>query len=125
TVETVLLMPFALGRLVLLGGRGTLEFGNNGVGHTLLLMAAGLLTAVPLVLFGAAATRLSLVTMGLLQYLAPILQFLIGVLWYSEAMSAGRWAGFTLVWLALVLFTHESIRHRRRQLAYAASASAC
>ena len=121
TVETTLLVPFAAAWLVLLASRGTLEFGANGPGHTLLLMGAGLLTAVPLVLFGAAATRLSLVSLGLLQYLAPILQFLIGVLWYSEEMSTGRWAGFALVWVALLLFTHESIRHRRRQLSLAAA----
>jgi chloramphenicol-sensitive protein RarD len=57
-----------------------------------------------------------MVTLGLLQYLAPILQFLLGVLWFHEAMSTGRWIGFALVWVALAIFTVESVRHRRRQL---------
>ena len=63
-------------------------------------------------------------TLGLLQYLAPILQFLLGVLWFGEEMPAARWAGFVLVWVALVMFTAETLRHRRRQLALTAEASA-
>ncbi len=57
-----------------------------------------------------------LVTLGLLQYLAPVLQFALGVLWFHEAMPAGRWIGFVLVWVALAIFTVESLRHRRRTL---------
>ncbi len=65
-----------------------------------------------------------LVTLGLLQYLAPILQFALGVLYFHESMPAGRWIGFGLVWVALVLFTAESVRHRRTTLRLAAEASA-
>ena len=79
-------------------------------------MTTGIVTAVPLICFGAAATRVSMVTLGLLQYLAPILQFGLGVFWFHEDMPAGRWAGFVLVWIALVLFTVEAVNHRRRQL---------
>ena len=123
-LETGLLAPFAIAFVLVLANRGDSTFGNEGWVHLALLVGAGLVTAVPLVLFGAAATRLSMVSLGLLQYLAPILQFLIGVLVFREEMPAGRWIGFALVWLALVLLTAESIRYRRRQLVMAANASA-
>ena len=71
---------------------------------------------MPLVCFGAAATRVSMVSLGLLQYLAPILQFALGVLYFHEDMPAGRWVGFVLVWVALAIFTVEAISHRRSQL---------
>jgi len=66
--------------------------------------------------FGAAATRVSMVTLGLLQYLAPIIQFALGVLYFHEDMPVGRWVGFVLVWIALAIFTVEAVNHRRRQL---------
>ena len=75
-------------------------------------MTTGIVTAVPLVCFGGAAIRVSMVTLGLLQYLAPILQFALGVLYFHEDMPAGRWIGFALVWVALVVFTVEPLRHR-------------
>ncbi|WP_170970186.1 EamA family transporter RarD [Nocardioides jishulii] len=124
TVETTLVAPFALAYAVWLASTGEATFGHEGAGHMALLVVAGVLTAIPLVLFGAAATRMSLVSLGLLQYLAPILQFSIGVLVFREDMPAARWAGFVLVWVALMLFTAESINHRRRQLALVADASA-
>ena len=74
------------------------------------------MTAIPLMLFGAAAIRVPLVALGLLQYLAPIIQFALGVLLFHEDMPAGRWIGFGLVWVALVIFTVETINHRRQQL---------
>ena len=80
-------------------------------------MSAGLVTAVPLLCFAGAAIRVPLVTLGLLQYLTPTLQFLLGVLYFGEDMPAGRWVGFGLVWLALVIFTVESLRHRRTSTA--------
>ena len=73
-----------------------------------------MVTAVPLLLFAAAARRVPLSTLGLLQYLAPVLQFLLGVLLYDEPMPASRLAGFALVWAALALLTFDSLRHRRR-----------
>lgn len=123
-IETTMLAPFAalyLGFLVATGASG---FAQHGVGHALLLASSGIVTSVPLVLFGAAATRVSMVSLGLLQYLAPILQFALGVVWFGEEMPPGRWAGFVLVWVALVIFTFESLHNRRRQLALAAEASA-
>jgi chloramphenicol-sensitive protein RarD len=71
-------------------------------------------TAVPLMLFGAAAIRIPLTTLGLIQYLAPVIQFLIGVLVYSEPMPVSRLAGFALVWLALIVFTWDAVRTARR-----------
>jgi chloramphenicol-sensitive protein RarD len=80
----------------------------------LLLMSAGIVTALPLLLFGAAARRLPLSVIGMLQYLAPVLQFLVGLLVFGEHMPAARWAGFALVWVALVLLTIDGIRQSRR-----------
>ena len=89
------------------------------------MTTTGIVTAVPLICFGGAAIRVSMVTLGLLQYLAPILQFGLGVLWFHEDMPAGRWVGFVLVWIALIIFTVEAVtHHRRRQLALAVAASA-
>jgi len=124
TLETLLVAPLALCYLAWLVAHNQSTFGTEGTGHALLLMSAGLVTAVPLLCFGAAAIRVPMVTLGLLQYLAPILQFLLGVLWFQEDMSTGRWIGFALVWVALAIFTFESIRHRRRQLRVAAEAVA-
>ena len=89
-----LLTPVAIGYLIFLQMTGALTFGHLGWTHSLLLIATGLVTVVPLLFFAAAATRLPLSTLGLLQYVAPTLQFLLGVLYFGEAMSAGRWIGF-------------------------------
>jgi len=111
-VETAVATPFALGYLLWLGSSGT--FTGNGAGHVLLLMSAGIVTALPLLLFGAAARRLPLSVVGMLQYLAPALQFLVGLLVFGEHMPPTRWAGFVLVWVALVLLTVDGIRQTRR-----------
>ena len=124
TLETLLVAPLALCYLAWLVAHNQSTFGTEGTGHALLLMSAGLVTALPLLCFGAAAIRVPMVTLGLLQYLAPILQFLLGVLWFQEDMSTGRWIGFALVWVALAIFTFESVRNRRRQLRVAAEAVA-
>jgi chloramphenicol-sensitive protein RarD len=124
TFETAVIGPFALVYVLWLGASGSSSFGHHGVGHTLLFLSTGIVTAVPLICFGAAAVRVPMVTLGLLQYLAPILQFALGVFWYGEDMPAGRWAGFVLVWIALVLFTVEAVNHRRRQLRLTVEATA-
>jgi chloramphenicol-sensitive protein RarD len=120
TVESALLTPIALGYLIYLQSAGTLTFGHLGWSHSLLVMATGLVTVVPLLFFSSATTRLPLSTLGLLQYLAPTLQFLLGVLYFGETMSVGRWIGFGLVWIALVILTAYGL-HRAR-LARRASA---
>jgi chloramphenicol-sensitive protein RarD len=114
TVETAVIALPALGFLVALELRGEGQLGHSGVGHGLLLASAGVVTAVPLIFFAAAARRVPLSILGLLQYLTPVLQFLLGVLLYQEPMPASRLAGFTLIWAALALLTFDSLRHRRR-----------
>lgn len=115
-VETALLSPVALAYLVYLQLAGTATFGHAGWDNALLLAGTGIVTAIPLLMFGGAATRLSLTTLGVLQYLGPILQFIFGLLVFDEAMSDARWVGFVLVWLALVLFTTDAVSSRRRAL---------
>lgn len=109
-VETLVLAPFALGYLAFLTTAGTLAFGHHGPWHVVALVASGVVTAVPLLLFGTAARRLPLSTVGLLQYIAPTLQFLIGVVVLGEHMPPARWWGFGLVWVALVLMTVDGLR---------------
>jgi chloramphenicol-sensitive protein RarD len=114
TFETLVIGPFALAYVVLLSARGESNFTSHGPWHLLLFVSTGIVTAVPLICFGGAAIRVSMTTLGLLQYLAPILQFALGVWYFHEAMPAGRWIGFVLVWVALAIFTFDSLRHRRR-----------
>ncbi|WP_369233921.1 EamA family transporter RarD [Streptomyces sp. R21] len=112
--ETAIQFLPALAYLLWLGSRGEATFGAQGGGHAALLAATGVVTALPLVCFGAAAIRVPLSTLGLLQYLAPVFQFLLGVLYFHEAMPPERWAGFALVWLALSLLTWDALRTARR-----------
>ena len=122
-VESGLLTPLALVYLgwLELTGRGT--FGHHGWQLDLLLAATGAVTLIPLLLFAAAATRLPLSTLGLLQYVAPTLQFVLGITYFGESMSPGRWIGFALVWLALVIMSTDGlVRARRRSVVRAAEA---
>jgi chloramphenicol-sensitive protein RarD len=117
TAEGVVLAPLAAAYLVFLQVAGTASLTGHGAGHVALLVLTGPVTAVPLLLFGAAARRIPLTTLGTLQYLAPTLQFLLGVVVYGEVMPAGRWVGFGLVWVALVVFTVDLVRSRPRRMA--------
>ncbi|MCL6667732.1 EamA family transporter RarD [Streptomyces sp. NPDC001102] len=112
--ETAIQFLPALAYLLWLGSRGDSTFATEGPGHGALLAATGVVTALPLVCFGAAAIRVPLSTLGLLQYLAPVFQFLLGILYFHEAMPVERWAGFALVWLALCLLTADAWRAARR-----------
>ncbi|MFE1440966.1 EamA family transporter RarD [Streptomyces sp. NPDC058739] len=112
--ETAIQFLPALGYLLWLGAQGRSTFTSEGAGHTALLAATGVVTAIPLICFGAAAIRVPLSTLGLLQYLAPVFQFLLGVAYFHEAMPPERWAGFALVWLALTLLTWDALRTARR-----------
>ncbi|MBV1956762.1 MULTISPECIES: EamA family transporter RarD [Streptomyces] len=122
--ETAIQFLPALGFLLWLGARGESTFGTEGGGHAVLLALTGVVTAVPLVCFGAAAIRVPLSTLGLLQYLAPVFQFALGVLYFKEAMPPERWAGFGLVWLALTLLTWDALRTARTNRARAAELAA-
>lgn len=114
-VETAVLFVPALAFVLVLDGRGEAAFGHHGMGHAALLVGAGVVTAVPLMLFNAAAIRLPLSVIGMLQYLTPVLQFLIGYFVQHEEMPPSRWAGFLLVWLALMMLTREGLRPGRRE----------
>ncbi|EFE76839.1 EamA family transporter RarD [Streptomyces filamentosus] len=118
--ETAVLFVPALGFLLWLAATGESTFTAGGTGHGFLLAATGIVTALPLICFGAAAIRVPLSTLGLLQYLAPVFQFGLGVLYFHEAMPPERWAGFALVWLALSLLTWDALRTARRNRALAA-----
>jgi chloramphenicol-sensitive protein RarD len=112
TWEGLVSAPVALGFIVWVTAAGDSTAWSHGTGHVLLLMLTGIVTAAPLLCFAGAANRISLTTLGLLQYLAPTLQLAIGVLWFDEPMGTVRWIGFSLVWLALAVFTVESMLTR-------------
>lgn len=115
TFETLVLFVPAVGYQMWLYTAGTATLTGYGAEHTVLLIGLGAITAIPLFFFGAAAVRIPLTSLGLLQYIAPVLQFLIGVVLLSESMPAARWIGFALVWTALVIFTVDMIRRARAQ----------
>ncbi|WP_405409369.1 EamA family transporter RarD [Streptomyces decoyicus] len=124
SAETTLQALPALGFLVFLGLRGESSFTTGGVGQALLLSACGIATAVPLICFGASAVRLPLTTVGMLQYLAPTFQFVLGLTVFHEKMPPERWAGFALVWLALAVLTWDALRTARRARTALADAAA-
>ncbi|MDY6055198.1 MAG: EamA family transporter RarD [Micrococcus sp.] len=113
TAETLVLTPVFVVGTVLLHGAGQLTTLTEGAGHFWLMAASGVLTAGPLILFSAAARHLSLTTLGLMQYVAPLGQFLVAVLVLGEHMAPARWAGFALIWASLALFTLDQARQAR------------
>lgn len=115
TLETLWLAPIALGLLVWVSFDTGLTLGTVGPGHTALLLMAGAVTSIPLLFFGAAARRLPLSVLGLMQYLAPVLQFLFGVLVMNEPMPPERWVGFSLVWIALAILSADAILRGRNR----------
>ena len=121
TLETLWLTPIAAVVLIVVGVTEGLTMGTSGWEHALLLSLAGVVTAVPLLLFAAGARRAPLTLIGILQFVAPILQFLIGWLFLQEPMPLERWIGFGLVWVALIVLTVDSLLHARRARAAAAS----
>ncbi len=124
TVETFVIVPAAAAYLVWLASSGRNEV-TPEFGHIALIATSGLATAIPLICFGAAATRVPLSTLGLLQYVAPTLQFALGVLVLGEPLPPARLAGFCVVWAALALFTYEAISHHRRTQLALATAEPC
>ncbi len=114
TLETALLFLPALVYLVWEGFQGVGAFGSGDPGLSVLLAMAGLVTAIPLLMFGSAARSIPLSMVGLLQYIAPTCQFLLGVLVYQEPFSAARLVGFAIIWSALVIFWVEGYFYRRK-----------
>ena len=114
TMETLWLAPIAIAQLVFVGLTSGITIGNISPLQTTAMALAGVVTAVPLLLFAAAARRVPLTIIGLTQYLTPLLQFLIGVLLLGEAMPVPRLVGFVLVWVALIILTVDIFRSSRR-----------
>lgn len=113
TIETAWLTPIAVVQLIVVGATSGLTFGHISGWHTVLLLCSGVITAVPLLFFAAAARRLPLTYIGLLQYLAPVLQFVFGAFILDEPMPPERWIGFGLVWFALVILTVDMLASGR------------
>jgi chloramphenicol-sensitive protein RarD len=115
SLETAILFLPALAYLLYEEIQGRATFLHTDTRTTLLLLAAGLVTTVPLLMFASAARRIPLSAIGLMQYIAPSLQFLIGVLIYHEPFNRHHLLGFSLVWMALAIFAAEMIAHERRR----------
>lgn len=113
TLETAWLTPVAIVVLVIVNATTGITFGAVSGTNTALLVAAGVITAIPLLFFAAASRRLPLVSMGFIQYFAPFIQFLVGVAILHEAMPPERWVGFALVWLALAVLAIDLVRSAR------------
>ena len=112
-IETAMAAPFAIGYLVVLQLSGHGQFTNHGWGHIALTVLSGPVTAIPLLMFAAAAQRLPLVTLGLMFYLTPAMQMAWGVVVGHEPMPQARWVGFALIWVALAVFSTDALRRSR------------
>jgi chloramphenicol-sensitive protein RarD len=114
-LETAVLFLPALGFLLYRGATGVGAFMQNGTAVTLLLFLAGPVTSIPLLLFGFAARRIPLSMLGFIQYIAPTLQFLLGVFVYHEPFPLSNLVGFSIIWLALLIYSIEGVNFNRRQ----------
>ena len=121
TVETAMVSLPALGFLVFMQVQGSGAFWHAGVKTTLLLAFTGVVTAVPLLLFSAGTRSIPLTMVGLLQYITPTMQFLLGVFVYGEPFTFERLIGFCIIWIGLMLFTLEGVLSRRKVITVAAS----
>jgi chloramphenicol-sensitive protein RarD len=116
TAEGLVLALPALTYLIILQVNGLSTLTEHGAGHVLLLASSGVVTCVPLLAFAVAAQALPLSVLGLLQYITPVVQFLLGVFWFGENMPPSRWLGFALVWAALAVLSFDALRHARRRV---------
>lgn len=114
TAETLVLLPLALGYLIWLETTGGGTFFNNGPAHATLLISAGVVTALPLLLFGYAAKAIPLSTVGMLQYVTPTMQMLWAVVVVNEYMEQTRWIGFIIIWVAVALYLWDILSQKRR-----------
>lgn len=114
TSEGIVLALPAVVTIAVLQARGDGTLIGYGIGHIALLMLTGVVTVIPLLAFAVAAQALPLSVLGLLQYLTPVVQFLLGVLWAHERMSTTSWVGFAAVWCALVVLSASALRRARQ-----------
>ena len=115
TVESTVLTPFALAAIAWFVLSGNSHFGTEGMGHTLIMLSLGPVTAIPLILFGAATRRVPLSWVGMMQYITPTMQFILGVTVLGEEMSTARWIGFFIIWSAVAILTVDMVRASRRR----------
>jgi chloramphenicol-sensitive protein RarD len=113
-LETFLLGPLALVALLWFQWKGVGSFGHISMRDNFMLVGAGVVTSVPLLLFANGARRLTLATLGLIQYISPTLQLLLGVFLYHEAFDSTRAIGFAFIWGGLLIYTLSSVRTRMR-----------
>lgn len=115
--ETIVLAPLGVLYLAWLQTQGsnTMLQGGHGMGHGLLLMAAGIITALPLLCFARAAHELSLTTLGMIQYITPVLQMLWAVFVVDETIAPARWFGFVLIWVAVLIFVIDAVANTPRR----------
>ena len=111
SLETFLLLPFALAYLTFLAVNGQSGFLHSATSTQLLLLAAGPITAIPLLLFAAGARRIPLATLGLLQYISPSIQLILGVWLFHETFNTGKLIGFATIWIALLIYSAEGLRN--------------
>jgi len=116
SVEMAALTLPAIGYLLWLGSSDQQSFAQGNPAISLLLIGSGLITAVPLLCFSAAARRLPLSTLGLLQYMAPTMQFILGVTVFGEVLTEARIIGFSIIWAALIIYSLEGVLARRRRI---------
>jgi len=116
TLETLLLFPLAASLLLWRTHTGDGALGRVDAWHHILILSVGLVTAIPLLLFAYGAQRIRLTTLGLLQYLSPTAQFLIGLFVYHEAFDSGRLQAYALIWCGLVLYSADGFWTQRRNL---------
>lgn len=114
TIETGAILIPAVLFLLFVEFNGTAAFGHASFQTTFLLALSGIITAIPLIFFASGAPKVPLTTIGILQYIAPTIQFLIGVFIYDEPFTSGQLIGFSLVWIALVIFTVEGLMNGYR-----------
>jgi len=112
TIETMILAPLAIAYLIFQGAKGVAIFGADQ-GDAVLLLASGIISTVPLLLFTEAARRLPLATVGMLQFIAPTIQFLLAVFWYGEAVTTAHAFAFAAIWVAVGLYMSGMIARRR------------
>ena len=114
SIETAVLTPFAIATMVILTLLGQATLTGMGPGHFWLLASSGIITAVPLLFFGASASRLSMTGIGLLQFMTPLIQFIVAITLLGEHMGTERWIGFAIVWLALAILITDMLLNYRR-----------